>query len=573
MSLESAYRVFVSYTGQDLEAHAEVVSDTVKGLNNSDATRSWVAIDHKFWAPTGRPSVKECMEQVARCHILIVLVAFRYGWVPSPEDGGDGKKSITQMEVERARELGLEVIPFIVEDDAKWNIADVEGLTNRTAQKRLVQFKNELRKSLAGFFESPDKLAGPTILALQNAAERIEQPRKGARPSRAFGRPQDAEQIVPLYYDPNSPPKLEERLQTLLPKRILALDSAGARTAIVLGYLERLEGLLRLRYGDSNFRLCDYFDLIAASGASAVIAADLSRGGTVAEVRKNFVACVASLTSTKTWWSRLPYGFSPRYRSEGLINTLEKLFGITTISSVAIETGLAIILTRLDTRQISTLTNHPHERKRLDSLLLSRVILAGFSRVGDLEPVQLQMADDLGYYFSGETSVGPDPALHAFLVATGPTFPFHWRAGRRRILLVSIGAGKLPIVKTPYEPNTLTAKYVIEAASTLIAGLKEQSDLALAALTHNDTQQLAGESDGDESRPSVLSYRRFDVVLDAAHLVEIGLGNLAQRIDQVTSIDEPEMTDPHFEIGKRVSEFDMKGDLFQPSFDVRPLPC
>jgi hypothetical protein len=61
MKTDSSYRVFVSYTGRDLEAHAEAVSDVVRRLN-ADTSRSWLAIDHKYWAPTGRPSVGECLE-------------------------------------------------------------------------------------------------------------------------------------------------------------------------------------------------------------------------------------------------------------------------------------------------------------------------------------------------------------------------------------------------------------------------------------------------------------------------------------------------------------------------------
>ena len=226
----------------------------VKRLNNSDARRTWVAIDHKFWAPTGRPSVKECMGQVARCNILIVLVAFRYGWVPSPEEGGDGELSITRMEVERARALGLEVIPFLAEDDARWNVAHIEGLADPKAQERLDRFKAELRKSLAGLFETPSSLEAATVLALPKAAERIERSARG--PTVSVGqqnRSQQAEEITPSYYDPGHPPTLEERLETKLPKRILSLGSGGVRTAIVLGYLERLEQLLRIRYSDENF--------------------------------------------------------------------------------------------------------------------------------------------------------------------------------------------------------------------------------------------------------------------------------------------------------------------------------
>jgi hypothetical protein len=58
MNSDASYRVFVSYTGEDLEAHAEVVSDMIRRLN-ADTGRSWLAIDHKYWSPTGRPSVPE----------------------------------------------------------------------------------------------------------------------------------------------------------------------------------------------------------------------------------------------------------------------------------------------------------------------------------------------------------------------------------------------------------------------------------------------------------------------------------------------------------------------------------
>jgi hypothetical protein len=174
MTFDPTYRVFISYTGADLEEHAKVVSDVVKQLANSGTSRNWVAVDHKSWAPTGRPSVPECMKEVSRCQVLVVLVAFRYGWVPTAGDGGDGESSITRMEVEQARKLGIEVIPLLVRDNAPWNVSLVEGITDPIAQKRLDRFKGELRETLSGFFDTPDSLRDKTLLALQGAAERIE---------------------------------------------------------------------------------------------------------------------------------------------------------------------------------------------------------------------------------------------------------------------------------------------------------------------------------------------------------------------------------------------------------------
>ena len=57
-------------------------------------------------------------------------------------------------------------------------------------------------------------------------------------------------------------PTLEPHLAPHPPKRILALDGGGVRGILTLGYLARIESMLRSRYGDPNLRLCDYFDLI-----------------------------------------------------------------------------------------------------------------------------------------------------------------------------------------------------------------------------------------------------------------------------------------------------------------------
>ena len=106
MSAAVNNRVFVSYTAQDLEVHADIVSDVVRKLE-------WVAIDHKFWSPSGRPSVSECIEHVESCQILVVLTAHRYGGIPSVEEGGDGERIITWIEVDHARDIGLEAMALI----------------------------------------------------------------------------------------------------------------------------------------------------------------------------------------------------------------------------------------------------------------------------------------------------------------------------------------------------------------------------------------------------------------------------------------------------------------------------
>src|SRR6185312_3247852 len=73
------------------------------------------------------------------------------------------------------------------------------------------------------------------------------------------------------------------------PKRLLAMDGGGIRGAVSLGYLSRIEAILRERAGgDPDFRLCDYFDLIGGTSTGSIIATLLALGHSVAEIEESY---------------------------------------------------------------------------------------------------------------------------------------------------------------------------------------------------------------------------------------------------------------------------------------------
>ena len=161
------FRVFLSYTAEDLELHAEVAGSIAR-------TCGWLPVDHRYWAPSGRPSVHECEDQIRDCDALLVLLAHRYGWVPKPEDGGDGQKSITWLEVDFARSQGLIVVPMLLKDGAPWPTNLVEGLGNVPVFEHLQKFRSELRRFHSGFFsERPENLDPLVAGALRNAEKAL----------------------------------------------------------------------------------------------------------------------------------------------------------------------------------------------------------------------------------------------------------------------------------------------------------------------------------------------------------------------------------------------------------------
>ena len=58
----------------------------------------------EYFTAQGRAKpYKACMEKVAPCDVLVVIVAHRYGWVP-PDQPRPEDKSITWLECERAQQ-------------------------------------------------------------------------------------------------------------------------------------------------------------------------------------------------------------------------------------------------------------------------------------------------------------------------------------------------------------------------------------------------------------------------------------------------------------------------------------
>ncbi len=72
------------------------------------------------------------------------------------------------------------------------------------------------------------------------------------------------------------------------PKRILSIDGGGIRGCLTLGYLKRIEDIVREQRNKENAVLSEYFDLIGGTSTGALIAAQLALGFDVDTVRMNF---------------------------------------------------------------------------------------------------------------------------------------------------------------------------------------------------------------------------------------------------------------------------------------------
>jgi len=103
-----AHKAFVSSTFIDLKEHRAHVINSLRNAGFFvDPMENWTA-------DSDEPK-KFSQDRLDDCHVCILLVAFRRGYVPDGE-----ALSITQMEYEAALKHGLDVLVFQLDDNAKW---------------------------------------------------------------------------------------------------------------------------------------------------------------------------------------------------------------------------------------------------------------------------------------------------------------------------------------------------------------------------------------------------------------------------------------------------------------------
>ena len=157
---------------------------------------------------------------------------------------------------------------------------------------------------------------------------------------------------------------LIDRLTSAGPKRILALDGGGIRGSLTVGFLKRIEEILRQRHGRPDLLLCDYFDLIGGTSTGAIIAAALAIGMSAGDVEQTYLEFGGEVFNDRENRFGLPrLGLMRgRYNAEPLQRKLKDYFGDRTLGDESIRTGLCIVTKRADTSSIWPLINHPGGR-------------------------------------------------------------------------------------------------------------------------------------------------------------------------------------------------------------------
>ncbi|HUQ10763.1 MAG TPA: patatin-like phospholipase family protein [Steroidobacteraceae bacterium] len=375
------------------------------------------------------------------------------------------------------------------------------------------------------------------------------------------------------------------------PKRILALDGGGLRGILTLAMLEKIEDDLRKRHnlGDKDdFRLSDYFDLIAGTSTGAIIAATLAMGWTVRDLTKKYFELGEKVFEK----SLLRDGaVRAKYDKDKLIEQLRGVYGAdTTLGSDKLLTGLLVVTKRLDTMSWWPLGNNPRGKyyghqvsENRNTLANSEYPLWQVVRASTAAPAYFDSEEILigtdekkkkaaGEFIDGGMSPFNNPALMAMMYATLEGYRLNWPTGSDRLLVVSVGTGR---ADKEVKRSTIAGELALKGLLGLMDDCGAMQEIMLQWMSTSRTARVMDREIGDLQHDLIapnplISYLRYNGDLSVAAVKELMPALSDEKIKSFTKMDASENMEALYELGGLTAKRDIRGEDFPTKFDLPP---
>jgi patatin-like phospholipase/acyl hydrolase len=363
----------------------------------------------------------------------------------------------------------------------------------------------------------------------------------------------------------NTPSAMNEplitRIQSPGPKKILALDGGGIRGMITVEVLAEIENLLRRKLGrGDDFRLADYFDFVAGTSTGAIIAACISVGMTVSEIRAFYLSSGEEMFDKASLLKR----FRHKYEDEKLAGKLQAVFGKdATLGSDKLKTVLMMVMRNATTDSPWPMSNNPfakyNQRLREDGsprdncnldVSLWQLIRASTAAPVYFPPEVVKVGSQEFVFVDGGITMYNNPAFQAFLMATVAPYKMEWPAGEDKLLVVSIGTGTSPQANADLNPNEMNLMYNASSIpSALMSAALNEQDLLCRVFGHclagdeldREVGDLKSEK-GPVGPNKLFTYVRYNAELTFEGLKRLGLSGIkpehVQQLDSVEHVTE-----------------------------------
>jgi patatin-like phospholipase/acyl hydrolase len=365
------------------------------------------------------------------------------------------------------------------------------------------------------------------------------------------------------------------------PKRILSLDGGGIRGALTLGYLKKIENILRAKENDPELLLCDYFDLIGGTSTGSIIAAGLSIGMTVDELKDKYMELGGKIFGDKrNFWNPLETWkfLKAEYNYKALEDSLKNIFGTMTLESDKIKTGLCIVAKRADTNSTWPLINHPNGKffntnlGKNKNIPLWQAVRASSAAPTYFVPQMIDVGDGQRVAFvDGGVSMANNPSLTLLMVATLKGFPFHWQMSADKLTIVSVGTGYSVFKKQTGEIEDAWIKTWAESVpDMLMQDASWQNQIMLQWLSDSPTanyidmeiEYLKDDYIGNQPQLKYLRYN-FPITENDLNSLQIkGKSFTDKDVASLTEMSNAQNRQLLYEIGKVAGEREIKEEHF-----------
>lgn len=359
---------------------------------------------------------------------------------------------------------------------------------------------------------------------------------------------------------------IANRIDASGPKKILALDGGGIRGMISVEVLAQLESQLREQFGRGpEFVLADYFDFVCGTSTGAIIAACISLGMSVNDIRKFYVESGREMFDKASVLKRFRY----KFEDEKLATKMQSVFGQeTTLGNDMLRTVLMMVMRNASTDSPWPVSNNPYakynDRSRDDcnlDLPLWQLVRASTAAPTFFPPEAVKIGTHDFIFVDGGITMYNNPAFQAFLMATVPAYKMNWKAGEDNLLIVSIGTGTSPDANADLSPSEMNLLYNAASlpSALMFAALNEQDLLCRVfgnCLAGDELDREVGDlvGSGGPVNPKLFTYVRYNLELTKAGLSSLGIEDIdpknVQKLDSVAYI--PELQRLGKEVGKKI---------------------
>ena len=371
--------------------------------------------------------------------------------------------------------------------------------------------------------------------------------------------------------------RLRERIAAPGPKKILSCDGGGILGLMSVEILAGIEAELRRLTGRPELVLADWFDFTCGTSTGAVIAACISCGMSVDQIRRFYLESGEQMFDKASLLKRLKYSYNDEPLAHKLQAELDKALGYPAaggrpqakLGDDRLRTVLMMVLRNHTTDSPWPVSNNPHAKynqrvrddgsPRLDcnlDLPLWQLVRASTAAPTFFPPEVVTFAEGTAreYQFvfvDGGVTTYNNPAFLAFEMATARPYGMRWPTGTGELLIVSVGPGRAANARPDLEAGDLwLLDHAKNIPSALMNAAADGWDMAcrtvgecrFGAPVDREFGDMVVEPLQRGRGGRLFSYVRYDPDVTRAGLAALGLADVdpehVRRMDSTDHIAE-----------------------------------